>query len=249
MKKRKLDVYDMIIIISLSVGLTTGGTVFASNQIAKSKFNEINTQLIEKNMFDTPAVLPVKNGVVNLNILNCFTDNQLQEIKAGIEKLDFDAKGLEFNVSFSQADAKKSINIKSYDSITDYYQINNTYAHVDLMISSFSSRILYPINLYVNTKKIEEYGADYNTIIRHELMHCLGFTDLQDYNKYKDYVMFYTYLGHSKELSSEEYEVLNSIYSPEKTGLVKVQKPSDIIYNYSKDNINDDLENENEKVF
>lgn len=233
-KKHKFDVGDLALTISIVLSVGAVSSTIISKKVAMKNFEGVNTELFQKTTFDVPVVLPIKNGVVNLNIIDCFTDTQLQEIKAGIEKLDFDAKGIEFNVSYTDEDVEKSINIKSYDFI-DPSEKELSFGYADIYKNNFTAKLCYPLTVYLNTEKIEYYGVNLNNVVRHELMHCLGFTDLRDHSKYKDYLMLHTDLGYFKELTQDEYDALNKIYSPEKTGLVTVEKPTEIRYHYNED--------------
>ena len=231
-KKHKFDVWSFIFVVNMSVITTAGATFITSKETNEKVFSDVNTQLFQKTNFNVPVFLPIKNGVVNLNIVDCFNEKQLSKIKAGIEKLDFDAKGIEFNVTFSDDNIKKAINIRSFDGVNDDYRRENTYAYAEVNRNNYTARISYPLTIYMNTEEIEYYRADYNSIIRHELMHCLGFTDLSNKSVYGDYLMYSCGSTYYKDLASDEYDALNKVYSPERTGLVKVEKPTDIKYSY-----------------
>ena len=231
--------------VSLGIIITIGTTLLVSKKITDKRFENVNKDLFRKTIFNVPAVLPVKNGKVNLNIRDCFSQDEVDEIVEAIEDLDIEAKGIDFGVSFEDKDIKKSINIKSYDYIKNDDIRMETLGYTDFFVNNYTAKIVYPINLYINTEDIEFYGADFNTVVRHELLHCFGFADLYA-DKYEDNIMYYGESGYYKPLAEEELEALNTVYTPKRTGLVQVEKPTKIIYKRDNENLElEELETEN----
>ncbi len=220
-------------VLTYSILITLCANIIGSKAECSKRFEGVNQELFVNNAFNIPVTLPISNGTVNLNIKKCFNREQLNQILKGISELDDVAKGIDFTVSFSDRDMNKSINIKSYTDIRDQSIVDDSYGFANIRANAFSGKITYPVNLYLNTKDIDSNSKNCSSIIKHELMHCLGFTDLID-DEYMDYLMYYTDCG-NKDLSFNEKVALNTVYSPKNTGYAKIKKPVKVNYQKIKD--------------
>lgn len=215
-------------VFTYSVLITLCANIMGAKAVNIKRFENIDQELFVSNAFNIPATLPVSNGTVNINITKCFNKEQLSQIIKGISELDDVAEGIDFTLSFSDRDMNKSINIKSYADVADKDIIDETYGFVNVKSNAFSNVISYPIILRLNTSAIDDDQVDCSAIIKHELLHCLGFVDLVGY-EYQDYLMHYAECGNN-ELSKPELRALNSVYSPKYTGYARLKKPVKIDY-------------------
>ncbi len=200
------------------------------------RFKGVDKSLFVQNSLGMPYMLPIKNGVVELNILNQFTDKQQKEIKTGIMELDDLAKGFNYSVTESRTHKEKAINIEMLPYISDETIATATYA-----TRTIGTAINYPITISFSEKLIDKFSIDITQVIKHELLHTLGFKDLYD-EEDKDHVMFYQETGCG--LNDEEIESLNTVYDAKYTGLYKTEKPTSISYVYKDETENKSSSNE-----
>lgn len=215
-------------VLGVVIGLTIADTQSLTNIVQyPSRFSGVNTSLFIKSKLGMPNVLKVKDGVIDLNIMHCFTESQLNDIKQGIMELDDIAKGFSYNVSQSSYEKSNAINIYVDNDIQ-----SDTIAEARFRTRQFGTNILYPIKIVFSDYYVNKSYIDLSSVIKHELLHTLGFKDLYE-NKDMDHIMYFENLGN--DLNREEKETLNKVYSTKWTG-VKVEKPTDIEYIFEDEN-------------
>lgn len=208
--------------LGLVVGLTIVDTPSVTNIVQyPSRFSGINTSLFSKSKLGMPLVLKVKDGVIDLNIMHCFTESQLDDIKRGIMELDDIAKGFSYTTTESSSEKQNAINIYVDNSLG-----SEEIAQAQFRTYNLGTNIVYPINIVFNKDYVNKSYIDLTSAIKHELLHTLGFRDLYE-NKDRNHIMYFESLGNG--LNSEEREALNQVYSTKWTG-VSVKKPTDIEY-------------------
>lgn len=213
--------------LGLVVGLTITDTPSMVNMVQfPSRFSGVNTSLFNKNELGMPLVLKVKDGVIDLNIMHCFTESQLDDIKQGIMELDDIAKGFSYTTTESSSEKQNAINIYVDNSLG-----SEEIAQAQFRTYNLGTNIVYPINIVFNKDYVNKSYIDLTNVIKHELLHTLGFRDLYE-NKDRNHIMYFESLGN--DLNSEEQEALNKVYSTKWTG-VSVEKPTDIEYVYEEE--------------
>ncbi len=200
------------------------------------RFKGVDKSLFIQNSFGMPYMLPIKNGMVELNILNQFTEKQQKEIKTGIMELDDLAKGFNYTVSESNTHKEKAINIELVP-----YSKDHSIATANSWSRIWGTTINYPITITFNENVIKTYSVDLTQVIKHELLHTLGFNDLYD-KEDMDHVMYYQAVGNS--LNDEEINALNTVYDGKYTGLYKAGKPTSVNYVYHDETENKSSSNE-----
>lgn len=224
--KTKKAVNTVAAILSYSLVIGIGFGLVNQNIQVRNKFEGVDTNYFVKTIFDTPVYLPIKNGEILLNIEDDFTEEEKTQIIQGIEKLDNVADGFDYKITFENEDIKKAINIKGWDSSLEK-QNELGLAVATTPVNNLTAEIYYPITINFNTEGLHKKNQNFSRIVQHELLHTLGFTDLYD-NKHHNYMM-YGGLNKVKELTNLEKEMLNTIYSPARTGYT-VEKPKQVKY-------------------
>lgn len=203
------------------------------------RFKDVDKSLFMQNVFGLPYMLPIKNGVVELNILNQFSKAQQKEIKTGIMELDILAEGFNYTVTDSTTHRKNAINIEVVP-----HTGNEVIATTKYTANMFGTSINYPITIQFNEKYLESKNIDLSKVMKHELLHTLGFEDLYE-KEDQDHIMYYQELD--CDMNDEEIRSLNTVYDAKYTGY-KVGKPTTVNYVFEDEtetNSNETLEDDN----
>lgn len=148
----------------------------------------------------------VDSPEIKLNILDQFTQEQKQQLVKGITELDADIKGFNYTISFENKDVKKAINIKMFDQ-AEQTSASGVLATTYFCHTPWSSQITYPITIKMKRKTFNIGASD---VIKHELLHTLGFKDL-DQKKYIGNLMYCAYHPTNK-MADEEQQILDALY-------------------------------------
>ena len=223
-KKKKADKikFRISLTVSLLAVAGAGGYVYHNASQKRERFVGVDTSRFSKTIFNVPQTLPIENGKVKINIKNVFSETQLEKIKKGIEELDNVAEGINYEVHFDEDNIKKCITIDTY-SKKDYTSRQSKYAAYQIhKLDQFKAEIQYPITIKLNpVYSTDDYNID--TVVKHELLHTLGFKDLTDYD-YKGCLMFYANVGN--DITKKEKNFLNTVYASKYTNLVETELPT-----------------------
>ena len=225
-KKKKADKikFRISLTVSLLAVAGAGGYVYNNANQKQERFIGVDTERFSKTIFNVPQTLPIENGTVKINIKNVFSEAQLEKIKQGIEELDNVAEGINYEVHFNEDNFKKGITIDTY-SKSDYTSRQSKFAAYQIhKLNQFKAEIQYPITIKLNpVYATDDYNID--MVIKHELLHTLGFKDLTDTY---DALMYYANTGN--DLTKKEAKYLNTVYAPKYTNLVETELPTKIEY-------------------
>ena len=190
------------------------------------RFDGVDTSLFLKNEEGEPLFLPTKKGQINLNIASTFNEEERFLIEKGIRELDFVAKGLEYNY---QSQSGNYISILPFDDV-DKAQGDASYTmgRATIHHNRNCMEITYPIKITLNQELLQQYPSEaYSLVVKHELLHTLGFKDLYDKEDAQQ-LMYYAVTGN--DMSEKEIETLNKVYAANYTGLVTTIKPNSLLY-------------------
>lgn len=209
--------------ITVVIGVIAGGV--AGKIVADNRFQGVDESRFIKTIFNIPAHLPISNGEVHLNILDEFSEEEKMQLVEGIRSLDEDASGFNYKITFDNNEITKGINIRTKKHVesNDAYQV---IADTSLRMGFLSATIKYPMSISFDMENVQKYKANISTVVKHELLHTLGFADLRE-DKDRHELMYYC-CGEDLSLTDEEKKTLNTVYSPARTGLYQVDYPTSI---------------------
>ena len=202
------------------------GVYNASDAQNIKRFNGVDASLFLKNEDGEPLFLPTKNGQINLNIASTFNEEEKILIEKGIRELDFVAKGLEYNY---QSPSGNYISIMPFSNVDKAQEdASYTFGRATFHHHDCSMEITYPIKITLHQELLQQYPTEvYSLVVKHELLHTLGFRDLYD-NEDAQQLMYYAVTGN--DMSEKEIETLNKVYAENYTGLVTTIKPHSLLY-------------------
>lgn len=136
----------------------------------------------------------------------------------GINTLDNISEKINYNIydekDFDTKKNKKYISIEMCDKIEEHVGGRTYYTY-----DKYSGEIAFPITIKLDKKFADCYwNEDYTqsvltTIVQHELLHTLGFTDLYDKNEQKNTVMFYNIDGNSvPDYTQRDKNIISQVY-------------------------------------
>lgn len=221
---------NLLLLIGLTGSLVTN-SIYANNKYANVDSNRYNTTQL-----GVPIVANLGiDKTIDVVIDESFDDEQKEYITTAIEELDIDLTGVSYNIMLnSDKKSKKCINILKKDcNPADKSALAETF----LKHNDFYGNIVYPVNIQVYTKSLERgygdlnvYNDYFSAVIKHEMLHTLGFKDVYD-KKYFNKTIMYGELSYQTrlfDLSQEDIDMVNSVYKPkagEKIVDVRVNEP------------------------
>ena len=205
----KMSIVFMIA-LSGSFVYTMVNSNYKTNGVGKDRFMQ--------NIFRVPLTLPLTNKDIQVMIDENFSSEQKQCIKNAVEELDVELTGVTYKVELDNSKkAFKSININKAERDSGYglavTKVNST---------GFWGYINYPIKMDVQIDKIvpqenlDKNDTDYlKGIIKHEMLHTLGFVDIYDSAERNKTIMYYESEKGSNyihDLTAKDLEMVNTVY-------------------------------------
>lgn len=213
--------------ISIAVIVGLGGSFVYTMVNSNYKTNGVPKDKFVQNLYRVPLTLPMTNKDIQVMIDENFSPEQKQCIKQAVEELDIDLTGISYKVELDNSKKQfKSIKINKVES-------DNSLGLAVTKINStgFFGYINYPINMEVQIDKIapqenldEDYTEYLKGIIKHEMLHTLGFADLYDSNLKNKTIMYYASdfgKGNIHDLTASDVEMVNKVYIPKNDDNVK----------------------------
>lgn len=204
--------------VSIVFMIALGGSFVYTMVNSNYKTNGVEKDRFMQNIFRVPLTLPLTNKDIQVMIDENFSSEQKQCIKNAVEELDVELTGVTYKVELDNSKkAFKSININRAESDSGYglavTKINST---------GFWGYINYPIKMEVQIDKIvpqenlDKNDTDYlKGIIKHEMLHTLGFVDIYDSAEINKTIMYYESCkgpDYIHDLTKDDLEMVNSVY-------------------------------------
>lgn len=204
--------------VSIIVMIALGGSFVYTMINSNYKTNGVSKDRFMQNIFRVPLTLPLTNKDIQVMIDENFSSEQKQCIKNAVEELDVDLTGVTYNVELDNSKkALKSISINKTKS-----DKSNGLAVTKVNSTGFWGYINYPIKMEVQIDKIvpqenlDKNDTDYlKGIIKHEMLHTLGFVDIYDSAEKNKTIMYYESgkgLNHIHDLTKDDLEMVNTVY-------------------------------------
>lgn len=234
MKKRYKILIAAEVTLYASLGSWIGMTIYnqvRQKNILEEKYGEV-ADLLSKTRFNLPISADVDNpiGVIvqNANL------TQKQDIVNTLNQIT------EFcpNIKYTLLD-DEDIKIESYVNIyanADVSKITKKKTTLGLTKCSYSNKtakIVYPVNIYIDSQVkylYDEEGVSlFSFVLKHELMHSLGFADLYDASYLNKSIMYHQISPETEinDFTSFDIKNINKVYSDYN---VQVEKPTMVEY-------------------
>ena len=184
------------------------------------KMHGVDSNRFFKNNFGVPITLPVNKNEIQVLIDKEFSDEQKNCIAEAIDEFDFDVKGVNYKIELDPSKAqKKSIRIGRVANDS-----NNGLAVTDLKSRGYFGYFQFPINIDVQVEKImptnlptEDNQRYLSSVIKHEMLHTLGFKDIYD-KSMKSVTLMYGINDNDGttlyDLSESDKQIVNTVYRP-----------------------------------
>lgn len=180
------------------VALIVGDTIIdAHYEKQVEKYKESYGELYDL-VFKTDNGMPVRLHDFNKPItvaLNGFNEKEKKEVVDAINRLDNISDSLSY-VIYDNEDKKLTANINIYNDENYRNTNNHSLANTYFNCSSSSAEINYPITITIDKNcynYYDEHGVNLlNYVIKHEMMHTLGFCDLYDEEYFNKSIMWFS---------------------------------------------------------
>lgn len=210
-------------------------------EVDNSKFEKYADDFMKSDNGDILR-LPIDKNPIPV-ILRDMDEQTKTYVVDGINALDNISENINYTIyDASKFDIKSNveyISIEMVDGLTDYGKSSDAAGCTFFSYDKHSAEILYPIDI-----KIENYYADgfwdseytqsvLTTIVKHELMHTLGFKDLYEEEDRNRSIMYYALgVGTPQTFTQEDVEKIQYCYDGKE--VATVTRPNQLlIANYS----------------
>lgn len=167
----------------------------------RGKFLEIDGKI---------KTLPVGPEGINVLIKDSFTQEQKECIVDAIEELDIHLDNIKYNIYLDPWKApSQCITIEEVDFTVPRGGLTM------LTYLPFNPYLMYPIEMYIDTDwhKTED---QLKCVIKHELLHALGLTDLYEEKYETESIMYFAQTADSpKDLTQDDIDLVNRVYTRE----------------------------------
>lgn len=221
--------------ITFAVGVWGGFvyTMLGSNY----KLNGAPENRFMHNLYKVPLTMPFTNKDIKVLIDKNFSDEQKQCIKQAVEELDIDLAGITYKVELDSSKSKfGAVNIRKASADNSQGLAVTKFSSV-----GFFGHVNFPINMEVQIDKIapqknlDRLDVDYlKGIIKHEMLHTLGFKDIVDSTLKNKTIMYYTSERGDQyihDLTQEDKQIVNTVYAPKNSNTkysVSVTTPTNL---------------------
>lgn len=200
---------NKIICISLVFTGSLVGLPTLYNIIQLEKFNQTDLTLMNKNFFGVPYTIISPNENIMVSISKNFTEEEQTKIVKAVNDLDILAEGLNFSCEITDDTSSKKIVVK--EEILESSSVNIIpLAKTTTTRNELTAKLYYPMNVSIN--------ANFNDIsileeiVKHELLHTLGFKDVREDNLKNKTIMFWNICENADDLTQLDIDTLNAIY-------------------------------------
>ena len=179
-----------------------------------------------------PLCLPLSDNPIAIVLKNFTEEERLDAINA-IQRLDNISENLEYVVLENDDYSIKQKIIIHNKADLDSRDHSDAFGLAEFTFNENKAEINYPINIYIDESCQGIYDTNgvslLSYVIKHEMMHTLGFADLYTDEYYNKSVMYYS-IKNGMELndySKFDEQNIKKLYDNE---YVKVVRPSHMLY-------------------
>lgn len=260
MKNKKENLHDLKMILALSIVCPIGFCAgFLGARGAEKVISNINEQverqkygdmydLMLKDSFGKTLTLENFKEPITVRIAENFSDNEKKQLVSAIDALDEISPNLNYKLLDDENyTITANINVVKSENLVNEAALAATHLDNNLM-----AKIVYPITIDIK-KSFSDYYAKIDQssddllchVMKHEMMHTLGFADLYDQKHFDKSIMWYsTENTHVvKDYTERDKACINKLYDDM---LVSVQHPSKMCFTVENTPIykhqNDELE-------
>lgn len=163
---------------------------------AQEKFSGI-THLMSTSDYGTPLTLPIDENPIAV-VLQNFTEEERQDAINAINRLDEISENVNYTIL-----EKDDFSIKQKITITNNVDLEKTHPYLDkslgvteYKIDNEKATIKYPIYISIDEDCKDIYDTEgvslMSYVLKHEMMHTLGFADMYSKEYLDKTVMYYT---------------------------------------------------------
>lgn len=205
---------------TILVGIATSMAINSAN------LHSTYQNLDEGYYMKTPVGVPVhavlgEDKTLDVVIDENFNDKQKASIKNAIEELDIDLSGVNYNILLDPSEANyKCVNIKK-DDICE--ESKNVLGETALKYNMFYGTIVFPVDVTIYAETYEKNFKDadferdhFKALLKHEMMHVLGFKDTYESEKDGASIMYGGLTENATlfDLSEYDKQMANEAYKP-----------------------------------
>ncbi|MGN1221817.1 MAG: hypothetical protein ACI4TT_01120 [Christensenellales bacterium] len=230
-KKGKKTINKIINALTVTFAIALPGSSAINAVVTNNKVKNVDSKLVMRTNFGIPVHANLNsNKTINVVIDENFNETQKQNIKEAIQELDVDLKGVNYNILLDGSKAgKKCVKITK-----ENYDEDNTdgLAVTDLRVNNLYGVVLFPVKISLFTDIYNDMYDDPNfdkenmsEIIKHEMLHVLGFNDVYD-KEYQNKTIMYGAIDKNTtlfDLSQADKDMVNTVYKPITQDAVKVE--------------------------
>lgn len=160
-----------------------------------------------------PLRLDTKD-TIKVVLENGFSEQDRQNIVNGINGLSEICPNIKYDVLPKYETAQKAI----YFSVAGVENMSNAAGTTHIMYDGYSCEIALPIYIDLRADLLDAYwdtsftNSALTTIVKHELMHTLGFDDIYDESRKDDTIMYYSLNPNVTTFTDEDVEKINYVY-------------------------------------
>ncbi len=186
--KKHCKLAKIIGIIGLALSFIMSGASLTSSLI-----NITGNSRYIKSMFFIDTKLDTSKGDIKINLYD-FTDEEKAIVKDSIKEIDDLSSRINYVFS-DEEDISTNQVINIYNNIE--FKNSKTAGDVDLRSSFFTINIQYPININLREGLINSHDENDKSatllshVVKHEIMHTLGFNDLRTDRWLGKSIMYY----------------------------------------------------------
>lgn len=235
-KKKLIDKIETGIIITMSIGLTGFGVKYLVDHLRvvndKKQLGEIYDDFNHNfngsitKIWDTDKPIPVY-------LMGKMKEESKEHIIQSIKSLDEITTGVNYEIYNCEDENDKNLPVR-HISISFKKNMGNNLGCCFFSANKFTGKINYPINItiaqsyddYLYNHYFHDGKNDLQQVVKHELMHSLGFRDKYEKKEKQKTIMY----GNNDEYAAHDY-TLEDKYKIQKVydGKVTVEYPTKLV--------------------
>lgn len=220
-------VVTMCLTITCGLGLYNG-VGFLKDEIIFNKLEE-KCRGLEDLLYKTDKGIPV---IADLDdpigiVVQRATEEQKQEIVNAVNEMNEICPNLEYTIiDKNDLKIKNKIYVYPNTDIEDEHNGLHTLGLARFKYNNYYGKLEYPMTVYIDPDVAgikDEHGVTlFSYVLKHELMHTLGFKDLYDSEYFNKTIMYYNIHGDINNFTDFDVTNIRKLYND---GAIKVEKP------------------------